>query len=305
MKYAIVDLGSNTIRLSVYGCGTDGNWRLLFSEKETAGLNTYVVEGSLSGAGIRRACAALERLRGIWDQVGVDQVRVFATASLRNIRNTRQAREEILASTGLPVEVISGELEGELGCRGVIRERNLENGMVFDIGGGSTEISRVQGGQILSAQSLPVGCLELFNRHVKKLWPKDKELEAIRREAEAALKGVPLPQPPAPLVCGVGGTARGVLKITNRLLDRPETERSVSMAEFAGVARCLLARKAEARDVILKACPDRLHTILPGVVLMEAVCRKLGCQRLYISACGVREGYLYRCLLSEKEAPLG
>ena len=55
------------------------------------------------------------------------------------------------------------------------------------------------------------------------------------------------------------------------------------MEEFSGVCQCLLARKAAARDVILKVCPDRLHTILPGVVLMEQVCNALNCKVLYIS----------------------
>lgn len=302
MNYAIVDLGSNTVRLSVYSVGPDRSCRLLFSEKETAGLNNYIVDHVLSPGGIQRACDALNHFRGLLEQFGVEQMRVFATASLRNIRNTQEAVEKIAAATGIQVEVISGALEAELGYYGVIRDRNLENGVVFDIGGGSAEIARIQGGRVASAQSIPIGCLELFNRHVKKIWPKKQELEDIRQDARQALKELSLPEQEFPLVCGVGGTARAVLKITNHLLSRPDTQRTMTREEFEGVARCLLARKGPARDVILKVCPDRVHTILPGVVLMEAVCEALGGQSLYISPYGVREGYLYRWL-TEQEKP--
>ena len=301
MNYAIVDLGSNTVRLSVYSLEPDKSCRLLFSEKETAGLNNYIVDRVLSKPGIQRACDALNHFRGLLEQFGVERMRVFATASLRNIQNTQQAVEEIAAATGIQVEVISGALEAELGYYGVIRDRNLENGVVFDIGGGSAEIARIQGGRVASAQSIPIGCLELFNRHVKKIWPKKQELEDIRQDARQTLAGLALPEQEFPLVCGVGGTARAVLKITNQLLGRPDTQRTMTMEEFSGVARCLLARKGAARDVILKVCPDRIHTILPGVVLMECVCQALECQSLYISPYGVREGYLYRWL-KEQEA---
>lgn len=300
MKYAIVDLGSNTVRLSVYCVNPDGSCRLLFSEKETAGLNSYIVDHVLSNAGIQRACGALEHFQSLLEQFGVEQMRVFATASLRNIRNTQEAVAQIASATGIAVEVISGSLEAELGYYGVIREHNLENGVVFDIGGGSTEIAQIQGGRVASAQSIPVGCLELFNRHVKKIWPKKEELKAIREDARQALEELPLPEKNLPLVCGVGGTARAMLKITNALLGRPDTQRSMTMEEFTAVSQCLLARKAVARDVILKVCPDRLHTILPGVVLMETVCETLGCQSLHVSPYGVREGYLHRCLQQDQ-----
>ena len=98
MNYAIVDLGSNTVRLSVYSLEPDKSCRLLFSEKETAGLNNYIVDRVLSKPGIQRACDALNHFRGLLEQFGVEQMRVFATASLRNIQNTQQAVEEIAAA---------------------------------------------------------------------------------------------------------------------------------------------------------------------------------------------------------------
>lgn len=96
MKYAIVDLGSNTIRLSVYLSLEDGGFRLLFSEKEMAGLAGYIKKGIMSQEGIEKACAVLQDFQVLLAQFGMEEMHVFATAPLRNIQNTDEAVEQIL-----------------------------------------------------------------------------------------------------------------------------------------------------------------------------------------------------------------
>ena len=219
MKIAIVDLGSNTIRLSVYHILPDGGFELLFSEKEMAGLVSYVHKGTLSPEGIQRACGAIQDFQALLRQFDLEAPHVFATASLRNIRNTEEAVEWIREATGVVVDVISGELEAKLGYYGTQLATPLRDGAVFDIGGGSTEILEVRGGEIRRAQSLPMGSLELFNLCVDGLWPKKKELEKIRETVADALKQARLPEHRADKVCGVGGTARAVLKIANAWLE--------------------------------------------------------------------------------------
>ena len=110
-KYAVVDLGSNTIRLSAYNVLDNGDFDLLFSEKEMAGLVSYVHGGVLSPEGIQRACGAIRDFQALLRQFDLDAPHVFATASLRNIRNTEEAVEQIRAATGVGVDVISGELD--------------------------------------------------------------------------------------------------------------------------------------------------------------------------------------------------
>ena len=83
--YSVIDIGSNTIRLTVYQV-EEGRIQTVFHEKSTAGLAGYVTEkGKLSRAGIERAITALERFQSILQKLSIEQVAVFATASLRNI----------------------------------------------------------------------------------------------------------------------------------------------------------------------------------------------------------------------------
>lgn len=90
MKYGIVDVGSNTIRLSVYNCGGH-DFKLLMNKKVTAGLAGYIKSGELSDAGILVSCRTLCSFRELAQNIGVDGMSVFGTAPLRNIVNTEEA----------------------------------------------------------------------------------------------------------------------------------------------------------------------------------------------------------------------
>lgn len=291
-QYAVVDLGSNTIRISVYEGKTDGTVHLLFSEKEMAGLAGYVENGSMSIPGMERAAEALYNFQHLTEMLHVDEIYVFATASLRNINNTLEAVDYLEAKTGLRIDVISGVEEARLGYLGALSDTNLVSGMLFDIGGGSTELVQFADGAIQTAQSLEIGSLNLFRRHVSGIWPKKQEQEQIRAEIQTALEQTRLPAEPFPCLCGVGGTARAVLKLARLRYGFPAAQRSITMEQLSELSELIAGRGRRARDMILRACPDRVHTIIPGTLLMESLCLRLGCEKVKISHYGVREGYL-------------
>ena len=111
MNYGIVDLGSNTVRLSLYRVLPEGDYDLLFSKKEMAGLVNYISGGVLSQEGIHRACSILEKFRELLRHFGVENLYVFATAPLRNIRNSEEAVHTIRKKTGLDVVAVSAREE--------------------------------------------------------------------------------------------------------------------------------------------------------------------------------------------------
>ena len=301
MNYGIVDLGSNTVRLSLYRVLPEGDYDLLFSKKEMAGLVNYISGGVLSQEGIHRACSILEKFRELLRHFGVENFYIFATAPLRNIRNSEEAVHTIRKKTGLDVDVLSGDLEAELGYYGALRTLNLKDGALFDIGGGSTEIVEVRAGKILRAQSLPLGSLNLFKACESRIWPKPKELEEMRKIVRRTLAEANLPQERVDRVCGVGGTARALLKIANTWYGRPELERRMTPKDLHQLNKELQKQSGEVRQLVLNHCPDRLHTILPGALLMDTVTKSLCREELYISRTGVREGYLYHKVLRRTE----
>lgn len=181
MKQAIIDIGSNSIRLTLYE--TDGqSFKILFREKIMAGLAGYVEDGKLSAEGIECACAGLLTFRGVLQTLAINRISVFATASLRNISNTEQALSVIHAATGYSVEVISGEDEALFGYAGAMQELHLTGGAFLDIGGASTEIVTFKDGKPMDFASFPIGSLSLYRCCVKKILPGEGSLRRLRQE---------------------------------------------------------------------------------------------------------------------------
>lgn len=298
MKYAIVDLGSNTIRLSVYRILEDHSFVRLFSEKETAGLGSYVTNGVMSEAGMKKACNVLLDFRTLLAQFNMKEMFVFATASLRNIQNTDEALQYIHSRTGLEVEVISGREEAKMGYYGALYTTHLQDGFLFDIGGGSTEVAEIRHGKLHDAQSMPVGSLSLFNAFVTKIWPKDQEIDDIKAHIDHCLNRAQISFQGGNLLCGIAGTARAVLKITNTHYGKAQQNQIIAPRELDEITEILCRKNSEAKRLILGQCPDRVHTIIPGILLMQSLCRALGGKEIFIGKYGVREGYLCRRFLT-------
>lgn len=298
MICGIVDLGSNTIRLSIYQCH-DGRSQLLMSRKVTAGLADYVVDGEMSAQGIQVACQVLREYQTLMDNLRFPDLRVFATASLRNVSNTSEAVEQIQRSTGLWVDVISGTEEGRLSFLGAVGATGPEEGLLIDLGGGSTELVEYRQGEILSSCSLSLGSLSLFSRSVSRLHPTKQERRAIRAQIREQLARH-VPQPPVIAhACGVGGTARAACKVADLFFDRPADCRILTAGELRHLLKRLKEPRHEDLHLLLKAAPDRIHTLIPGLLVLDTVARAYQLEDITVSRCGVREGYLHDRILKE------
>ena len=262
-----------------------------------AGLAGYVEDGKLSAEGIECACAGLLTFRGVLQTLNIEHVSVFATASLRNISNTEQALSLIRAATGYSVQVVSGEEEALLGYTGAMRELHLTGGVFLDIGGASTEIDTFDKGEPMSFTSFPVGSLSLYRRCVKKILPGEGSLRRLRREIADAI-GADCGAPNvSPLLVGVGGTARAVLRMSQYYYKLSDECHSMTAEQLDGLYRLLCSGKKEASDLILRLEPERIHTIVPGILILRHVFHLFGAEQLVVGKYGVREGYLCQRIL--------
>ncbi len=140
MQYALIDMGSNSIRLTVYDLDKT-SFKILFKKKIMAGLAAFVKDGILTQDGIDCACNCLQVFQHTLERLHIENLAVFATASLRNVENTDQALEQIQQATGICVEVLSGEMEAECGYYGAITDVQVDDGLFVDIGGASAELA--------------------------------------------------------------------------------------------------------------------------------------------------------------------
>jgi exopolyphosphatase/guanosine-5'-triphosphate,3'-diphosphate pyrophosphatase len=301
----VIDIGSNSIRLSAYSDpgssddGTDAMPKRLFGKKVMAGLASYVEEdGALSEKGIQRAISALRQLHSLSVGVGAAHEYAFATASLRNISNTEEAATRIQDATGIPIDVLSGEQEALLGYKSLQLEVNPVSGMMADVGGGSAELAAFEDQQLQGLCSLPIGSLKLYNKHVDGILPTAKEVKRMRKEVRHLLDGdIVKGWKPVEELYAMGGSARACRKVMNMLGHDGST---FSAEDIDAVIDDLCSGRPGAFRPVLKACPDRIHTLVPGMLVISAVNEHFGVKTTVITDASVRDGYITMMLHPEK-----
>lgn len=302
MKYAVIDLGSNTIRLVVYE-ETNAEFHALFTQKFTAGLAAYVQDGMMTPEGIQLICTTLQRCQVLLKEFTPCTTLAFSTAPLRNIRNTQEAVDQIYAETGYSVDVLTGLEEAYLDYYGVQRELPVESGLLFDIGGGSTEILTFAHDGTGVIESVPIGSLNLSKKHIAKLFPDKKERDAIRLQVQKSLKRHKLNHlPPYETLCGIGGTARTVLQLLQAMNVILPAQRTFTAEQFRKLKKFLWKKDNAALELLTQCCPDRLHTIFSGILILETLILQSQCTTVYVCKYGVREGYLRRYLMQQKKS---
>lgn len=297
MKYALIDMGSNSIRLTAYDI-EQKSFKILFREKIMAGLAGYVEKGALTQEGMDCACDALREFQNTLDLLHIEHRAVFATASLRNVSNTSQALEQLRLTTGISVEVLSGELEAEYGFHGAACDVNIRDGLFVDIGGASTELALFTEGKLQRAGSVPVGSLRMYRDCVKKILPGKASQQRIEEALRKAFAGEELGNIPQRehMVC-VGGTARACLKLCRKLHGLPKACRQITQKQLDTLAQRLCKGDKAAAELILRYEPERIHTLVPGLMILRNLTERFGVQDITVSQYGVREGYLHQRIL--------
>lgn len=301
--YAVIDIGSNTMRLSVYSVH-DNEIKPMFHRKNMSALISYVDEkGCMTERGIKKAISVLQGFKKVLDSVRIRNVYVIATASFRNIQNRQQAVDAIKESTGFDVNVISGEEEGVCGFIGAAYNVDVDSGLLIDIGGGSTELVFYKDKKICRTYSIPMGSLSLYANYVSGLIPTKGEYKIIKKYVREQLETIEPEEVPAVMLCGVGGTNRAACKLSNDYFDLPLSNRSLKPEHIKRLLKSIY-HDEDGVERILRVVPERIHTIIPGMIILRTIAKRYNCEKIIVSEYGVREGYLIKTVIgweNEKE----
>lgn len=295
MKYGIIDIGSNTIRLIIYLVDEDKNITRLNDKKYVAGLASYIKKGFLTKKGADKLVSVLNKLYKLCDTFGVDKVYPFATASLRNIKNSDEIVKFVEDNTGREIDLVSGKEEARLGYLGIKNDFDMKSGYIFDIGGGSTEITLIENGQVASSVSLNIGSLSLYKDYANGIIPKKSEAVKMQAKVLAHLKKCKIVRKKNSLAYGIGGTIRACGNVSMELFDLPnakELDRDI----LNDLYQMMIEEKKSALTKTLQVNPARIHTITPGMIILRELMKYFNLKTLYISDNGAREGYLSKIL---------
>ncbi len=180
---AVIDIGSNSVRLVVYE-GLTRSPTPIFNEKVLAGLGREVqTKGLLAPDAVEKALAALRRFRALCDRMQVAQLWAIATAACREAKNGKTFVAEAEGICATKIDVLSGKREAELSALGVVSGFHRPDGIVGDLGGGSLELTEVHGHRIKAGLTLPLGGLALQDISSKSIKKAEKIVRAALDEA--------------------------------------------------------------------------------------------------------------------------
>lgn len=289
--HAIIDIGSNTVRLVVYG-GPPRAPVVLHNEKVTARLGRAVAEsGRLGDKASRLALAALARYRMLLDLKGVRQVDVVATAAVRDASNGAAFLEQV-AALGFAPRLLSGEEEAVTSALGVIGAFPGAAGVVADLGGGSLELVDIANGASSHGVSLPLGTLRLPALRAG-------GIRGFREHVAERLGAAGWSAPHGAALYLVGGSfrslARHALHLAHSVLDDPHGFALPAQAA-AAQARSLARRKPESLVAVPGLSATRLAALPDAAALLLALIDQLRPAEVVFSSWGLREGLLYAAL---------
>lgn len=297
MLYGMIDVGSNTIRMAIYLI--DGDMvEMILKKKHTVGLASHVREGVMQRSGIEKVVEIISEFRDFLKDLGITRITAFTTAALRNAANSQQAVEEIEYRTGIKIHVITGDEEATFDFIGATHNLVDEDGLLIDIGGGSTEIVYFKARRIKIKVSLPIGSLAFHTRYTGvHILPSEKECAEMRAEADATVSAIKEFQAVSHAqICGIGGTFKGAMALYNAMYGMPRHNMRMEVRRIGDILR-RFQRENELIEpdkvLLMKTVPERMHTFMPGLIIADVLAKRFGSLHIIFSDSGVREGYIY------------
>jgi exopolyphosphatase / guanosine-5'-triphosphate,3'-diphosphate pyrophosphatase len=291
---AVIDIGSNSVRLVVYESMTR-SLVSLFNEKTLCGLGREVqTTGLLAPDAVAKALTSLRRFRALCRVMKVGRVYAIATAACRDATNGPVFIAKAERICGVKIEILSGPREAKLSALGVISGIHKPDGIVGDLGGGSLELIDVQGNRVRSGVTLPLGSLALQDLSHKSL----KRAERIVRNDLSEVAQLKAGR--GRTFYAVGGTWRALARIHIVQSGYPLRVMhgySIPAPDALDFARRLRRLAAANMLADIEIVADARRPLLTyAALVLEYIIRVAKPKTIVFSTFGVREGLLYSML---------
>jgi exopolyphosphatase / guanosine-5'-triphosphate,3'-diphosphate pyrophosphatase len=293
MKYAIVDIGSNTIRMVMYRV-FEQKLEYLLNSKIMAKLANYIEESKMKIEGVTVLIDAINQHKELASHHSLDNITFFATASLR-VTNAKEVLAAVKEATGETINILTGEQEALCGVSGISYNFDISNCICMDLGGGSLEVSMIKEGKIENAASLQIGSVSLTKKIVSGILPTKSEIADIKDETMYNLETVDwLKDEQFDIAYAVGGSARSMMKM-HRVFEKSSLDLHgyrLFASDVHGVYNKIVEADIDGIRLIDQHCPGRLFTFVPGLIVLQTALEYADIPLLRLSQYGVREGYL-------------
>ena len=294
---AIIDLGSNSCRMTIFDIHSDGT----FSEEQNLREMVRLSEGMgeeriLTASSMFRAVQCLIKFRAICDSMGVSRIRAFATAAVRFAQNGAEFVKNAKETADIEIEVIDGKTEAYYDFLAVTHTLPVTDCLLTDTGGGSTEFILIKDKTLKDVVSLPLGAVLLLEKYGR------REDEMLRAVTEAVKAGVPFLSEAENLpICAMGGSARALTALI--IGDRREAihGKVLSQAEVYESVDLIRRTPFDERAEIPFMEAGRADIMFSGTAPVRATMELIHSPSLICCQTGLRDGVLFSMMDEMKE----
>lgn len=295
---AIIDIGSNSVRMVVYHALT----RVpipLFNEKYMCALGKGVSKtGRLNAQGVVLAQRAMARFMLMARRLDVQSLDVLATAAVRDAGDGEHFVRTLQERHGIKVRIISGEEEARYGAYGALASIHAPLGLTADMGGGSLELASISPNHVGETATTSLGSLRLIDAHGDNL----RDMEAAIEKELRCVSWLHDLHPPT--LYAIGGGFRNIAKVHMKAQHYPldiTHEYEMAAQSVYAVIRKIIGTKPAEFSALEGLSSKRASTILPSALVLKHLIQITGAKSMMVSVSGIREGFFYGLLSSKQQ----
>lgn len=296
-RYAVIDVGTNSVKFNISERRPDGTWQTLVDRAEITRLGEGLEKtGEISHDAMARTVSAVAGMASQAGDAGVAAIKAVGTMGMRTAHNSQQFIDMVEQGCGVRIETIPGTEEGRLAYLAVKLGLGLAEGTlaIFDTGGGSTQFTFGRGSSVEEQFSLNVGAVR-FTEKFGLAGAISQEQLKVAHDAIASeftrIDGRPAPT----ALVGMGGAITNIAAVKHQMAKYDPNVIQGSVIERSEVERQIetyRAKSLEERRAIVGLQPKRADVILAGACIVKIVMDKLGKPSLSVSDRGLRHGLL-------------
>jgi len=309
--FAVIDAGSNAIRLQIASVAAPGTYQVLEQDRQPVRLGHGVFEtGVLDGKTRELALRVLKRFKSRADRYRVKAMRAVATSAMREARDAATF-VEAAAEFGIRLEILSEQDEARLTTLGILTGLTFDppTALFVDIGGGSTEIATGSRCGTTAAISLPLGAVRLTERYIPDDPPLDEQCNAMTAFIRTQLAGdaKSLTKETLGMAFGSGGTFTSLAYMDARLkgVRRVEFPYSLDLGRIKELYERVRTQPLRERATLLDGNRRRASLLVAGTAVLLAVLQEFRIDLAYASGRGLRDGLMVGLLRESLPAHSG
>lgn len=296
-KYAVIDIGTNSIKFHIAEKEAEGKWSVVLDEANLSRLGEGLqATGNISPEAMERNVKAVSEMAEKAREQGVSEIVAVGTMCLRTAQNAQDFVTRVKDACNVTVEVIPGEEEARLAYLAVKSGVGLKEGrlVIFDTGGGSTEFIFGKADQIEKRFSLNVGAVRYTENILCSDPVTQEEVDKAIAEIENDFTNLQFEDKVDALV-GMGGTITNLSAVKHQLAKYDPDVIQGSVLELDKIERQIKLYQLKTiseRKEIVGLQPKRADVILAGALIVSVIMKKAGVDSFTVSDRGLRHGLI-------------